>query len=31
MKKKEKQKNDREVKISKQIINQLRKDGFPDL
>jgi hypothetical protein len=31
MKKKEKQKNDREVKISKQIVNQLRKDGFPDL
>lgn len=31
MKKKERQKNDREVKISKQIVNQLRKDWFPDL
>lgn len=31
MKKKEKQKNEREIKLSKQIMNQLRKDGFPDL
>lgn len=31
MKKKERQKNEREIKISKQIMNQLRKDGFPDL
>jgi hypothetical protein len=31
MKKKERQKNEREKQLTKQILNQLRKDGFPDL
>jgi Zn-dependent oligopeptidase len=31
MKKKERQKNERQIKLSKQILNQLHKDGFPDL
>lgn len=31
MKKKQRQKNERQIKLTKQILNQLHKDGFPDL